>query len=67
MFGEPVVYLLVCFLPFAHEAAGEPNARHSLRPLWAKGFLLNPDVTRRGNVESHHRQFAMTLGCLTFE
>jgi hypothetical protein len=31
-FGGPVV-TNSCAFYFAHEAAGEPNARHSLRPL----------------------------------
>jgi hypothetical protein len=35
--------LLVCFQFFAHEAAGTSRARHSLRPLNAKGgtFYMN--------------------------
>jgi hypothetical protein len=41
--GVTVVDLLGVLFSFAPEAAGAPSARHSLRPLWAEGFLgINP-------------------------
>src|ERR1700726_4794934 len=38
----------VCFLPFAHGAAGAAGARHSPRPLWGGRFMHNPGASRRG-------------------
>jgi hypothetical protein len=42
--GVTVVTILVCFLPFAHEAAGASSARHSLRPPFQgdADFQINP-------------------------
>jgi hypothetical protein len=54
-FGQPVVTTLVGRLPFsAHEAAGAPGARHSLRPLLLRdNELQDSDAkSRRGNAVS---------------
>src|SRR3982074_3399354 len=57
--GELVVTTLVCYLHFAHEAAGAAGTRHSPRPLFSKGerFLHNSGRPRR---ESERP----CLGCL---
>jgi len=46
--GATVVTTLVCFLHFAHEAAGAMGTRHSPRPLLGGSFMHNPGATRRG-------------------
>jgi hypothetical protein len=49
--GVTVVYLLVCFLIFAREAAGATSARHSLRPLISEsGTLLIKLGRMRGEI-----------------
>ena len=52
--GEPVVTTLVCFLHFAHEAAGATGTRLSLRPLfsWAEKFVQARALSRREIAES---------------
>jgi hypothetical protein len=42
-----VVTTLVCFLHFAHEAAGASSARHSLRPLDSEGRTFPAKLARR--------------------
>jgi hypothetical protein len=44
--GEPVVYLLVCFIYFAREAAGASAARLSLRPLFSFGRVVHSSLGR---------------------
>jgi hypothetical protein len=44
----------VCFLHFAHEAAGATGTRLSLRPLFFEGFFLHSSgASRRENEELH--------------
>ena len=45
-----MVTTLVCYLHFAHEAAGAAGTRHSPRPLIFLGekFMHNSGVSRRG-------------------
>src|SRR5450631_3500754 len=50
--GATVVTTLVCFLHFAHEAAGAMGTRHSPRPLLGGSFMHNSGVSRRGNAEA---------------
>jgi hypothetical protein len=50
--GATVVTILVCFLHFAHEAAGALGARHSPRPHFqGEGFMQTSGASRRGNAE----------------
>src|SRR6202022_1525592 len=45
--GATVVTTLVCYLHFAHEAAGAAGIRHSPRPLSGERFMHNPGASRR--------------------
>src|SRR6195256_4639449 len=47
--GELVVTTLVCYLHFAHEAAGATGTRHSPRPrILGKCFMHASGASRRG-------------------
>ncbi len=50
----------MCLLHFAHEAAGAPGARHSLRPL-----IFGADVEDKTRVEARRdREGVCGVGCL---
>src|SRR6202158_1990787 len=53
--GATVVTTLVCYLHFAHEAAGAAGTRPSPRPLFFKGasFMHKAGGTRRGSANSY--------------
>src|SRR4030088_3538025 len=51
--GGPVVATLVCYLHFAHEAAGAAGTRHSPRPLLGENFMHDSGASRRRKADSH--------------
>src|SRR4030088_648880 len=50
--GELVVTTLVCYLHFAHEAAGAAGTRHSPRPLLGERFMQNSGASCREMADS---------------
>ena len=50
--AEPVATTLVCYLHFAHEAAGAAGTRHSLRPP----YLRDNDRAKLGRIAPRERE-----------
>jgi hypothetical protein len=66
-----VATTLVCFLPFAHGAAGAAGTRRSARPLTrrANGPTHTSGASRREIAKPYleRLEFDLSRGCLTFE
>jgi hypothetical protein len=62
-----VVTTLVCFLHFAHEAAGALGARHSPRPRLGERYMRNSGTSRRGIAELRLESGARLIRADLFE